>query len=193
MKKEFILFLSCAVMLTAMGSLVNAKDRNQVQKSTNQIAFPFDNDPFFQSNDDAFNQIKIIQQAIDRLMQHQFEQINNNALYLMNSKNTLGSSQDIHMEERNNELVYTIKQPEGSDSKVDVSVKNGLLIINTHFMQKRTHSHNGSRSYSYSQHNYTQSFKLPSGYDPNSIALKTKDSDLIVTFKKQGVSNSLKI
>ena len=189
MRKELILFLSCAVMLTGMISVVKAKDISQMQKSTNQMAFPFDNDPFFQSNDEVFNQIKTMQQAMDRLMQQQFTQINNK----LNSKNALGSSQDIQMEERNNALVYKIKQPEGTDSKVDVSVKDGFLIINTHLMEKKTHSDNGSKSYSYSQRNYNQSFILPNGYDPNSIDIKTKDSNIIVTFKKQHISNSLKI
>jgi HSP20 family molecular chaperone IbpA len=193
MRKELILFLSCAVMLAAMMSVVNAKDNNQVKKSTNPIAFPFDDDPFFQSNDDVFNQIKTMQQAMNRLMQQQFTQINNNQFNFMNSKNALGSSQDIQVEERSNELIYKIKQPEGTDSKVDVSVKDGLLIINTHLMQKTTHAENGNKSYSYSQRNYNQSFELPNGYDPNSMDIKTKDSNLIVTFKKQGGSNSLKI
>jgi HSP20 family molecular chaperone IbpA len=193
MRKELILFLSCAVMLAAMMSVVNAKDTNQVKKSTNPIAFPFDDDPFFQSNDDIFNQVKTMQQAMNRLMQQQFTQINNNQFDFMSSKNVLSSSQDIQVEERNNELIYNIKQPEGTDSKVDVSVKAGLLIINTHLMQKTTHTENGNKSYSYSQRNYNQSFKLPNGYDPNSMDIKTKGSNLIVTFKKQGGSNSLKI
>lgn len=193
MRKELILFLSCAVMLTAMMSLVNAKDTNQVKKSTNPIAFPFDDDPFFQSNDDIFNQVKTMQQAMNRLMQQQFTQINNNQFNFMSSKNALSSSQDIQVEERNNELIYKIKQPEGTESKVDVSVKDGLLIINTHLMQKTTYTENGNKSYSYSQRNYNQSFKLPNGYNPNSMDIKTKGSNLIVTFKKQGGSNSLKI
>ncbi|MGC1182413.1 Hsp20/alpha crystallin family protein [Legionella sp.] len=193
MRKELILFLSCAITLTAMMSMVNAKDTTQVKESTNPIAFPFDDEPFFQSNDDVFNQIRTMQQAMNRLIQQQFTQINNNQFNFMNSKNSLGSSHDIQVEERSNELIYKIKQPEGTDSKVDVSVKDGLLIINTHLMQKMTHTENGNKSYSYSQRNYNQSFKLPNGYDPNSMEIKTKDSNLIVTFKKQEGSNSLKI
>ncbi|CEK11811.1 Hsp20 family protein [Legionella hackeliae] len=188
MRKELILFLSCVVMLTAMISVVNAKDTNQVKKSTNSIVFPFDDDPFFQSNDDVFNQIKTIQQTMNRLIQQQFSHINNNQFNFMNSKNSQGSSQDIQVEELKNELIYKIKQPKGTDSKVDVSIKDGLLIINTHLIQKTTHTENGNKSYSYSQRSYSQSFKLPNGYDPNSMNIKkTKDSNLIVTFKKQGL------
>lgn len=190
MRKELILFLSCAVMLTAMISMVNANDTNQMKKSTN-LAFPFDDDPFFQSNDDVFNQIHAMHQAMNKLMQQQFRQINHQ-FNVMSSKNVLSSSQSIQQEERNNELIYKIKQPEGTESKVDVSVKDGLLIINTHLMQKTIHTENGNKSYSYSQRNYNQSFKLPNGYDPNSMDIKKKDPDLIVTFKKQGEPNSLK-
>lgn len=192
MRKELILFLSCTVMLVAMMSVVNAKDNNQVKNSTNPMAFPFDDDPFFQFNDDVSDQIKIMQQAMNRLMQQQFTHIYNNQFNLAYLKNALGS-QDIQMEERNNELIYKIKKPGGKDSKVDVSVRDGLLIINTHLMKKATHMENGSKSYSYSQRNYSQSFELPNGYDPNSIDVKTKNTDLIVTFKKKGLSDSLKI
>ena len=190
MKKELILFLSCSVMLTAMISVINAKDTNQVKKSTNPITFPFDDDPFF-SNDDVFNQIMTMQQAMNKLMQQQFTQINNNHFNFMNLKNTPGSSQDIQVEERNNELIYTINQPEGTDSKTDVSVKDGFLIINIHLMQKTIHTEKTNKSYSYVQRNYNQAFKLPNEYDPNSMDIKTKNSNLIVTFKKQKGTNSL--
>ena len=103
MRRELILFLSCAAMLTAMMSVVNAKDNNQVQKSTHQIASPFDADPFFQSNDDVFNQIKTMQQLMVRLMKQQFDQINNNQFNFVNSKTALGSSQGIQVEEHNNQ------------------------------------------------------------------------------------------
>ncbi|MCL9684217.1 Hsp20/alpha crystallin family protein [Legionella maioricensis] len=193
MRKELILFLSCSLVLTALISVVNAKDTNKVQSNANPVAFSFNDNPFFQSNDDVFNQIETMQQAMSRLMRSQFAQINGGQFDLMNSKRPLNSSQEIQMEERNNELIYKIKQPQGNDSKVDVSVKDGVLIINTQLMQKTSHSENGSKSYSYSQSNYNQSFKLPKGYDPNSIDIKSKDANLIVTFKKQSVSNSLKI
>lgn len=194
MKQEHIVFLSWALILSAMMSVVNATDAHSLSQKSYQSASVFDDDPFFQS-DDVFNQIKTMQQTMDRLIQQQFKQSNNNAIGFMNSKNTLNPLQDIQMKERNNELTYTIKKPEGSDSKIDVSVKDGTLIVNTSLMQKTSYSEkgSGSKSYSYSQSNYTQSFKLPSGYDPNSMDLKTKNANLIITFKKQGVPNSLKI
>lgn len=192
MKQEHILYLSWVLLLSAMMSVVNATDAHQIPKNRYQSASAFDDDPFFRS-DDVFNQIRTMQQTMDRLMQQQFKQINNNSIGFMNSKNMLNSAQDIQMDERNNELTYTIKQPEGNDSKIDVFVKDGTLIINTHLMQKTAYSENGSKSYSYSQSNYTQSFKLPRGYDPNSMDLKRKKSNLIVTFKKQGIPDLLKI
>ncbi|KTD52884.1 Hsp20 family protein [Legionella quateirensis] len=192
MRKEYVLFLSWALILSAMMFVVNPTVANPIPKSMYQSASLLDNDPFFQSDDEVFNQFKTMQQAMDRLMQHQFKQFNNASLGFMNSKSTLNPSQDIKMEEHNNELTYTIKQPEGSESKIDVSVKDGLMIVNTFLIQKTTHSEHGSKSYSYSQRNYTQSFKLPSGYDPNSMDMKSKNSNLIVTFKKHYVPNSLK-
>ena len=191
MKQEHVLFLSWALILSAMMSVVNATDAHQLSPKSYQSASAFDDDPFFQS-DDVFNQIRTMQHTMDRLMQEQFKQINNNPIEFMNSKKTLNPSQDIQMKEINNELTYTIKKPEGSDSKIDVSVKDGILIVNTHLMQKTTYSENGSKSYSYSQSNYTKSFKLPSGYDSNSMDLKTKNANLIVTFKKKNIPNSLK-
>ena len=190
MKQEDILFLSCALILSALMSVVNATDAHQLSQKSYQSASVFDDAPFFQY-DDVFNQIRTMQQTMDRLMQQQFKQINNDPIGFMSSKKTLNSSQNIQMKEIHNELTYTIKKPEGSDSKIDVSVKDGILIVNTHLMQKTTYSENGSKSYSYSQSNYTQSFKLPSGYDPNSMDLKTKGANLIVSFKKKNIPNSI--
>lgn len=192
MRNKPILLLSSALLFGASMFVVNITNANLAPRNIYQSASPFDSDPFFQSDDDVFNQIKTLQQTMDRLMQQQFKHINHH-MGFMNPNATLGSSQAIKMEEHNNELKYIIKQPEGSDSKVDVSVKNGLMIINTKLMQKMAHSENGSKSYSYSQRSYTRSFKLPSGYDPNSMDLTSKDSNLIVTFKKQTTSNSLKV
>ncbi|MCA0402246.1 MAG: Hsp20/alpha crystallin family protein [Proteobacteria bacterium] len=191
MKQEHILALFWALILSALLSVVNATDAHQLPQPSHQSISTLDDDPFFQS-DDVFKQVRIMQQAMDRLMQQQFKQINNNPIGFADSKNTLTSSQDIQMKESNNELTYTIQKPEGSDSKIDVAVKDRLLIVNTHLMQKTSHSEHGSKSYSYSQSNSTQSFKLPSGYDPNSMDLKTNDSNLIVTFKKKNIPNSLK-
>ncbi len=193
MKQEHILVLFWALILGAMMSVVNATDAHHLSPKSDKSASAFDDDPFFQA-DDIFSQIRTMQQTMDRLMQQQFKQMNTNSIGFANSKNTLSSSQHVQMKEVNNELTYTIKKPEGSDSKIDVSVKDGILIVNTHFMQKTTYSENGIKSYSYSQSNATQSFKLLSGYDPSSMHLKTKDATLIVSFKKQqGIPNSLKI
>ncbi len=191
MKQEHILVLSWALILSALMSVVNATDAHQLPQKNHQSS-ALDDDPFFQS-DDVFEQVRSMQEAMDRLMQKQFKQINNNPTGFVGAKNTLNSAQHVQIKEVNNELTYTIQKPESGDSKIDVSVKDGLLIVNTHFMQKTSHNEHGSKSYSYSQSNATQSFKLPSGYDPNSMDLKTKDSNLIVTFKKQPVPSFLKI
>lgn len=192
MKQEHRLFLLWPLILSAMISVTNATDASQTPQSSYQSISPFDNDPFFQS-DDVFNQIRIMQQAMDRLMQQPFQQINKTPMGYMNAKNSLNPSSDIQMEERNNELIYTIKQHEGSNSKINVSVKDGIFIVNTSLIQKTSDRGNGSQSYRYSQSNYNQSFILPKAYDPNSIDIKSKGSNLIVTFKKKLVSDSLKI
>lgn len=192
MRKELIIFLSCLLVLTAMFSVVNAKDTNKVKNNPDPVTFPFGDNPFFQSNEDVFNQIKLIQRAMNNLMNGRFAQINNNPIDFMNSKNSLSASQVIQMEEVNNELIYKIKQPKGNNSKIDVSVKDGVLIINSYCTQKTSYGENGNKSYSYSQSNYNQSFKLPKDYDPNSIDIKSKDINLIVTFKKKECINCVK-
>jgi hypothetical protein len=92
MKQEHILFLSWALIISAMMSVVNATDAHQLSQKSYQSASAFDEDPFFHSHDDVFNQIRIMQQTMDRLMQQQFKQINNNSIGFMNSKNTLNPS-----------------------------------------------------------------------------------------------------
>ncbi|WP_408605446.1 Hsp20 family protein [Legionella tunisiensis] len=73
--------------------------------------------------------------------------------------------------------------PKGADSKVNVSVKEGQLIVSSNVTQKITREQDNSKSVSYSQSNYNQVFQLPKGYDPNSMTTKTNDSNLIVILK----------
>lgn len=183
MLKQLLLSLLCAVTILMMAESY-AEKNIPFQNSNNQIVLPFDEDPFFQSNDDVLNQLNKMHQAMEQFMHNHLLQIPNSRLNTGNIKG-IGGSKDIQIEERNNELIYKIKQPQGTDSKVNVSLKDGLLIINTHVMRKTKHDEGNNKSIIYSQSNYSQSLKLPSGYDPNSMDIKTKDSHLIVSFKKQ--------
>ncbi|CDZ76378.1 hypothetical protein BN59_00647 [Legionella massiliensis] len=178
MKKELILVLSCALILAAMMSVVNAEDNKFVQKSTHQITGPFD--------DPVINQLNKIQQTMDHMMQMHLSQIHSNQLSLAKSMSTLENTQEIQMEEHNNKLIYKIKKEQGTDSKVNVSIKEGLLIINTHTSQKTVSNEGKNKNISFSQSNYSQSFPFPDDYDSNSMDLKDNDSNLIITFKKKG-------
>lgn len=178
-------------MLTTLLSLVNATNLHQLSSPSYPNLSVFDDDLFFQSND-VVNQIRSMHQTIDNLIEQQFKQLSNNSKGFLNAKNKITPSQKIQMSTINNELRYTIPKPEGRDSKVDVFVKNGVLIVNTHLMEKTTYRQNGTKAYSYSQSSYTETFKLPKGYDPNSMDMKTKDAAIIVRFKKQhALANSL--
>lgn len=178
-------------MISAGARALEAKQNNQVQKSTQQVTLdPFDNDPFFQSPNDILKQMVQMQRAMDQFMKSQFSQMQHN---LANQPNQLpfGSTNTIEIKESKNEIIYKIKLPKGADSKVDVSVKEGHLIVNSNVTQKITREVDNSKSVSYTQSNYSQAFQLPQGYDPNSMTTKTKDSNLIVTFKKSIATSSI--
>lgn len=72
-----------------------------------------------------------------------------------------------------------------SDNKVNVSVKNQNLVLNLNSTEKISREQDGSKSITYSQSNYNQSFKLPPEYDRKSMKTNIKDSNLIVTFQKK--------
>ncbi|MCW8471741.1 Hsp20/alpha crystallin family protein [Fluoribacter gormanii] len=178
-------------MISAGARALEAKQNNQVQKSTQQVTLdPFDNDPFFQSPNDILKQMVQMQRAMDQFMKSQFSQMQHN---LANQPNQIpfGSTNTIEIKESKNEIIYKIKLPKGADSKVDVSVKEGQLIVNSNVTQKITREVDNSKSVSYTQSNYSQAFQLPQGYDPNSMTTKTKDSNLIVTFKKSIATSSI--
>ncbi|MCW8443313.1 Hsp20/alpha crystallin family protein [Fluoribacter gormanii] len=178
-------------MISAGARALEAKQNNQVQKSTQQVTLdPFDNDPFFQSPNDILKQMVQMQRAMDQFMKSQFSQMQHN---LANQPNQIpfGSTNTIEIKESKNEIIYKIKLPKGADSKVDVSVKEGQLIVNSNVTQKITREVDNSKSVSYTQINYSQAFQLPQGYDPNSMTTKTKDSNLIVTFKKSIATSSI--
>ncbi|HHF7376047.1 Hsp20/alpha crystallin family protein [Legionella bozemanae] len=194
MQKKLLPILITVAFITAISTGVialEAKPNNQIQNSNDQLILdPFDNDPFFQSHNDALQQMYKMQQAMDQFIKNQFLQMQNN-LVNQPTQNLFGNASNIQIEENKNEIVYKIKLPKGSDSKVDVSVKNRQLVVSTNVTQKITREQDNNKSVSYSQSNYSQSFQLPDGYDPNSMVTKMKDSNLIVTFKKIHMTNSI--
>lgn len=131
-----------------------------------------------------------MQQAMDQFMKQQFAQMQNSLVNQPNP-NLFGSTSTIEIKEGKKGIIYKIKLPKGADSKVDVAVKNGQLVVSTNITQKITREEDHNKSVSYSQSNYSQSFQLPKGYDPNSMATKMKDSNLIVTFKKKYEASSI--
>ncbi|KTD06543.1 heat shock hsp20 [Legionella gratiana] len=187
MKKKLLPILISVPLITMISAgaiALETNQNNQVQKSNQQVTVDsFDNDPFFQSPNDILKQMDQMQRAMDQFMKSQFSQMQHN---LVNQPNQMpfGSTNNIEIKESKNEIIYKIKLPKGADSKVDISVKEGQLIVSSNVTQKITREQDNSKSVSYSQSNYSQTFQLPQGYDPNSMTTKTKDSNLIVTFKK---------
>ena len=151
---------------------------------------PFNDDPFFQSQNNLMNQMQTMQKAMDELLKTQFYKINN--LASQYHQQPFGSDANIEIKENNSELIYKIKLPKDTDNKVDVSVKNNHLVLSVNATQKITHTQNHSKSVTYSQSNYSQSFELPSGYDSKSMQTNIKDSNLIVKFKKIDQKHSIK-
>lgn len=151
--------------------------------STNLITDPFADDPFFQPQNHIARQMHAMQKAMDQLMRSQFSVINNIADNI--SPQPFGSATNIKIEEKDNKLVYKIKLPKSSDSKVNVSVKNQNLVLSLNSTEKISHEQDDSKTITYSQSNYNQSFKLPSEYDGKSMKTNIKDSNLIVIFQKK--------
>lgn len=194
MKKKLLPILITVTLITMISTgaiALETKQSNQVQPSNQQVTVdPFDNDLFFQSPNDIWEQMDQIQRAMDQFMKSQFSQMQHN---LVNQPNQMpfGSTNNIEIKESKNEIIYKIKLSKSADSKVDVSVKGGQLIVSSNVTQKITREQDNSKSVSYSQSNYSQAFELPTGYDPNSMTTKTKDSNLIVTFKKLITTSSV--
>lgn len=188
MKNKLLPILISVPFITTISEgamALEAKQNNHVQKSNQQVTLdPFSNDAFFQSPHDIWRQMDQMQRAMDQFMKSQFSQMQHNLMSQPGDTNT------VEIKESKNEIIYKIKLPKGADSKVNVSVKESQLIVSANVTQKITQEQDNSKSVSYSQSNYSQVFQLPKGYDPNSMTTKTKDSNLIVTFKKS-ISKSL--
>ncbi|HEN5722773.1 TPA: Hsp20/alpha crystallin family protein, partial [Legionella pneumophila] len=163
-----LIIIALAATISANSMTVQAKQNDKIQNSNEQlIQDPFDTDPFFQSHDDVLQQMHKMQQAMDQFIKSQFSQMQNSLTNGPNH-NLFGSAKNIQITENKDELIYKIKLPQGADSKVDVSVKNGQLVVSANVTQKITHEEANNKSVSYSQSNYMQSFQLPHGYDPKS-------------------------
>lgn len=187
MKKIILILLGVLTLNETISASQNTLDKKQnkpLQNSQqNLISDPFAHDPFFQSSKNILDQMHQLQKTIDQLMEDHFSQMRNN-IGGNYGQQPFGSDKNVEVIENNNELIYKVKLPQGTDSKVDVSVKNNNLVLNLNVIQKITHEHHHSKSVSYSQSSYSQSFQLPSGYDTKSMDSKIKDSNLIVRFKK---------
>lgn len=144
----------------------------------------FDDDPFFQPNNDVFQEIEKMNQAMRRLMNSQFDRMYNSIDNGLPSLSLSGST-NIEVNESKNKIIYKVKLPQGSDNKVDVAAKNGRLMITSNVAQKITREQDNSKSVSYSQSSNTQSFQIPKAYDEKSLNTKMKGSNLIITLDKK--------
>lgn len=186
MKKQLILFLFFSISIPLTSLATNQEEQGQLSSESLPL---FTDDPFFPSTD-LFNHLAQMQQVMDRLMRNHFLPMQNRQNNLAN-QDSLIKPNEVQIEEGENELIYKIKQPQGNESKIDVTIKDGIFIIQTKVTYKTATEGSSNKSFSYSQSNYSQSFKLPEEYDPNSMDITTKDSNLIVTFKRKGPVVSL--
>ncbi|MGV3740239.1 MAG: Hsp20/alpha crystallin family protein [Gammaproteobacteria bacterium] len=183
MKKIIFVFLCCLSLINTAVANESISAKKQPKDHKNLIVDPFDDDPFFASQKNLMSQMKSMQEAMDQFMKNQFLQMHNNMVN-QDQQPSFGNENNIQITENNKELVYKIKLPKNSNSKVDASIKDNQLILGLNVSQKIMHEQDNSKSISYSQSNYTQSFQLPTGYDPKSMRTQMKDSNLIVTFQK---------
>ena len=187
MKKIICIFLCLFTFIhtaTASKDLLAPKQSTpQPKVETHSPADPFDNDPFFQPQKDLLEQMHTMQKTMDQFIKNQFSQMHQNMIF-NDDDSPFGSDKNVQIEEKNNVLIYKIKLPQGDKSKTNVSVKHNTLIVSLSLTQKISREQENSKSISYSQSNYSQSFPLPKGYDPKSMDTKIKETNLIVTFKK---------
>ncbi|WP_367606431.1 Hsp20/alpha crystallin family protein [Legionella sp. W05-934-2] len=189
MNKIIAIFLStllgvCIVPYTSAATLdTKVPDQANIKQKNKTIIDPFDNDPFFQSHNDIFKEFDKMHQAMQRLMNHQFSKMQHSLATGFPDLNSTNSN-NIQIKEGKDELVYKIKLPKESDNKIDVSVKNGQLIISSNVTQKITREEDNSKRVSYSHSSHTQSFQIPNGYDEKSMTTKMKGTNLIITLKK---------
>lgn len=183
MKKKQLMMLFSLPLFLSIASKAMALDASPKQPD------PFD-DPFFQPNQDAFEQMVQMQKMMEQFMRSQYAPMRNNSHYPLKQQGVRGLER-VQIKDNQKELIYKITLPKGADSKVDVSIKNDYLVIGANIIQTINREDGSSKAVSYSQSHYNQSFKLPHDCDPDSMVTKMKDSNLIVTFKKKSFKSSL--
>ena len=122
MKKLASILFCFTILLSsfAVNSSIIGTGPSRDKSERNVISDPFENDPFFQSQDDLLHQMQNMQKAMEQLMEARFSKIN----HLANQYNQkpFGSDTNIEIRENSDQLVYKIKLPAGMDNKVDISV-----------------------------------------------------------------------
>lgn len=164
-------------------NLNNKKHQDLTKQSHQNTLDPFDIDPFFQPNNEIFQEMNKMQEAMAHLMRNQFRKMQHN---LVNRYPELhhGIANDIQIQESKNKLVYKIKLPKESDNKIDVSIKNNRLRITSNATQKIRQEKDNTKQLSYSYSSNTRSFQIPKNYNEKSMKTTLKDKNLIITFNK---------
>jgi HSP20 family molecular chaperone IbpA len=190
MKKYVTLFISMLLM-TNVSSAKTLKIEQQAEPSlkarqSGQLANdPFANDPFFQSQNDAFKQMEQMHRAMNHMMQQNFARMQSSLSSGLATEEPFGSRSNVQIKEDKDQIVYKLKLPKGSDSKVEVSIKDGLLEVVSKVTQKIIQEENNSKRISYSRSSNNQSFQVPPGYDETSLSTNMKGTNLIITLKKK--------
>lgn len=146
---------------------------------------PFAADLFFQSQNDAFKQMEKMHQAMRQMMQQNFARMQSSLSSGLATEEPFGSRSNVQIKEEKGQIVYKLKLPKGSDSKVDVSIKGGVLEVTSKVTQKIIQEEDNSKRISYSHSSNNQSFQVPPGYDEKSLSTNMKGKNLIITLKKK--------
>ena len=188
MKKVNVLLsvvLSCGLAQWVHAATQNAaigNSNNQAQQET-VADDPFANDPFFGIDDSMQKSMQSMQQAMRALMNTQFAQSQNNLKSHMPTL-TANAASNLEIKENQDSIVYKMRLPNSADKKVDVSVKNGQMLITSNVMQKITKESANGKSVSYSQSSNSQAFELPKGYDEKSLSTQMQGDNLIIKLKR---------
>lgn len=189
MKKQLIIICSVLMMSgVSFAKSLKIEDQDSTTKknqSSQIISDPFANDPFFQSQGDPFQQMEKMHKAMNQLMQNHFARMQSSLSSGLSSDPPLGSRDNVEITEDKDKITYKLKLPKGSDSKVDVSIKEGVLEVSSKVTQKVIHEENNSKRISYASSVNNQSFQLPADYDEKSLSTNMKGTNLIITLKKK--------
>lgn len=170
--KIIILVISSFIILKSFAQQPDDADRvvqqflEQRKKMMEEIMKAFDDDDFFKRGNDAFD---------DKM----FDQIRKHGFRGFQGFNSTGNNVKVEEKMEKNGSISVIITPKNEKIKLDIKTTKDQIVIKSQMMSDIENKNSQGSTRSYSQSSYSQTIRIPRGFEAQNP--KAKDKSIIIT------------